>query len=211
MQTLRPDRLQSALELFCKEVFGVDTLFDPSPSVSKLSSGTEVSANVPVLMITTAGADPCKELADVAAEKVGRENYAELAMGGQTSIALTMLRDAARLGHWLCFKNLHLVTGWIPSLEKEFNSLTPHENFRLWLTTEESASFPPILLQQSLKVTFESPPGLKKKSAENVRDVGLPRSLAQPGQSHLQFLLAWMHAIGKSDARMCASRMDQDV
>ena len=196
VQTLRPDRLQSALELFCKKVFGVDTLFDPSPSVSKLSSGTEVSANVPVLMITTAGADPCKELADVAAEKVGRENYAELAMGGgQTSIALTMLRDAARLGHWLCFKNLHLVTGWIPSLEKEFNSLTPHENFRLWLTTEESASFPPILLQQSLKVTFESPPGLKKNLQRTYETwASQERSLSR-SQSHLQFLLAWMHAI----------------
>ena len=40
--------------------------------------------------------------------------------------------------------------------------MTPHPAFRLWLTTEPHAHFPAILLQQSLKITFEAPPGLQK-------------------------------------------------
>ena len=64
-------------------------------------------------MITTAGADPTQELADYA-DRVMSGKYKELAMGGQqTSAALTMLHDAARAGHWLCLKNLHLVVHWV--------------------------------------------------------------------------------------------------
>lgn len=55
-------------------------------------------------------------------------------------------------GDWLCLKNLHLVVAWLPSLEKELSSLEPHADFRLWLTTEPHEQFPPLLLQQSLKV-----------------------------------------------------------
>ena len=30
-----------------------------------------------------------------------------------------MLHEAAKAGHWLCLKNLHLVVHWVPQLEKE--------------------------------------------------------------------------------------------
>ena len=33
--------------------------------------------------------------------------------------------------------------------------MEPHENFRLWLTAETHPKFPTILLQTSLKVTYE--------------------------------------------------------
>lgn len=55
-------------------------------------------------------------------------------------------------GDWVCLKNLHLVVAWLPSLEKELSSLQPHPDFRLCLTTEPHDDFPPLLLQQSLKV-----------------------------------------------------------
>lgn len=41
------------------------------------------------------------------------------------------------------------------SFWQELNSLEPHENFRLWLTAESHPKFPTILLQSSLKVTYE--------------------------------------------------------
>ena len=108
-------------------------------------------------MITTPGADPTQELEDYAG-RVMPGKYAQLAMGGQQTVhALTMLHAAAKAGHWLCLKNLHLVVHWVPQLEKELAGVTPHPAFRLWLTTEPHANFPAILLQQSLKITFEAP------------------------------------------------------
>lgn len=80
----------------------------------------------------------------------------KVAMGqGQSEIAVSKLREFAQNGHWLCLKNLHLVTAWLPTLEKELNSLAPHKDFRLWLTAEPHPKFSPILLQSSLKVTYE--------------------------------------------------------
>uniref|UniRef100_A0A8C9SU16 Dynein cytoplasmic 2 heavy chain 1 n=1 Tax=Scleropages formosus TaxID=113540 RepID=A0A8C9SU16_SCLFO len=116
---------------------------------------------------------------------------------GQADIALQTLRECARNGEWLCLKNLHLVTSWLPLLEKELNVLQPKTGFRLWLTTEVHAKFPPVLLQSSLKITYEAPPGLKKNlirtyeswSPEQVGKGGLPP------RSQSLFCLAWFHAI----------------
>ena len=88
--------------------------------------------------------------------------YWVLAFSGQAEIALRLLKSCSEGGEWLCLKNLHLVTSWLPELEKEIKALKPHENFRLWLTSESHPNFPTILLQSSLKITYESPPGLKK-------------------------------------------------
>jgi dynein heavy chain 2 len=68
---------------------------------------------------------------------------------------------AAIKGEWVCLKNLHLVTSWLPSLEKEFKTITPEKKFRLWLTPEPHTKFPSILLQSSLKISYETPPGMK--------------------------------------------------
>ena len=59
-------------------------------------------------------------------------------------------------------KNIHLVTSFLPMLEKELRSLKLHKNFRLWLTTEANDLFPAILLESCFKVTYEAPPGIKK-------------------------------------------------
>lgn len=74
---------------------------------------------------------------------------------GQSERAVKLLKECAASGHWLCLKNLHLVTAWLPSLEKELNGMEPHKDFRLWLTAEPHVKFTPIILQTSLKVTYE--------------------------------------------------------
>ena len=74
---------------------------------------------------------------------------------GQMEIAIEQLKKCCINGDWLCLKNLHLVVSWLPTLEKELNLLKPNEKFRLWMTTEMHPNFPSILLQSSLKVTYE--------------------------------------------------------
>jgi dynein heavy chain 2 len=157
---------------------------------------------------------------DFAADAVGPGRYRDLAMGGgQQQAAAELLTAAARDGDWLCLKNLHLVVAWLPTLEKTLASLAPsmHPNFRLWLTTEPHPLFPPILLQSSLKVTFEAPPGIKKNLQRTLTSWGKdfldhgvaaspggssPAGFAPPppgdlprARSPLLFLLAWFHAV----------------
>ena len=81
---------------------------------------------------------------------------------GQAELALSKLAEASKQGYWLCLKNLHLMTFWIPNLEKELQMLNPNQNFRLWLTAEPHPKFSSILAEASLKVTYESPPGIKR-------------------------------------------------
>lgn len=74
---------------------------------------------------------------------------------GQQERALQLLHQCADNGEWLCLKNLHLVTTWLPVLEKEINTLQPSDKFRLWLTAEVHQKFSAVLLQSSLKITYE--------------------------------------------------------
>jgi hypothetical protein len=62
--------------------------------------------------------------------------------------------------------------------------VTPHPAFRLWLTTEPHANFPAILLQQSLKITFEAPtltlPLTLTLARTLARALPLPEPLPEP-------------------------------
>eukprot|EP00743_Colponemidia_sp_Colp-15_P007052 GILK01007609.1.p1 GENE.GILK01007609.1~~GILK01007609.1.p1 ORF type:complete len:2172 (-),score=437.61 GILK01007609.1:43-6558(-) len=199
VQAFRPDRLESAMQLFVAESLGVGTIAQPPLSLSKLHDELQESTNSAdaILFITTPGSDPSKELEEFAEQTVGSRKFQQMAMGGgQNDIAVTMLREAARNGHWLCLKNLHLVTSWLPQLEKELKSLHPQKGFRLWLTTEAHSKFPPILLESSLKITYESPPGIKKNLQRTFESWG-PQFIehGSPLRSQMLFTLAWFHAV----------------
>ena len=195
MQAFRPDRLQTALLHFCTDLLRTESVSPPPLSLAALYEESEASS--PLLLISSPGADASKELQEYAAKTVGADAYEELAMGGgQQDVAMHLLRTAAAQGTWLCLKNLHLVVAWLPCLEKELSSFQPHTDFRLWLTSETHSSFPSILLQQSLKATFESPPGIKKNLQRTFDSWDVDTFNPQnPTRSRLLFLLACFHAV----------------
>ncbi|XP_061575223.1 dynein cytoplasmic 2 heavy chain 1 isoform X3 [Cololabis saira] len=196
VQAVRPDRLQSAMTSFACQALGMRELSPPPLNLRRLY--TETMEWEPVLIIISPGADPSQELAELAAETVGRDNYHEISMGqGQADLALATLRECSRNGDWLCLKNLHLVTAWLPLLEKELNALCPKATFRLWLTAEVHSRFPPILLQSSLKITYEAPPGLKKNLLRTYES-WTPEQISKGGnlaRAQSFFCLAWFHAV----------------
>lgn len=198
IQALRPDRLPVAMRDFvCKFL----KIKDISPSTNSMRYVFEhdTVATEPVLIIISPGSDPSEELRELANEALGsRDAFHEVAMGqGQMEIALELLKKCSMNGEWLCLKNLHLVVSWLPTLEKELNLIKPDEKFRLWLTTETHPHFPTILLQSSLKITYESPPGIKKniqRAYENWSDEFISKN-GLVYRSQALFVLAWFHAI----------------
>ncbi len=79
---------------------------------------------------------------------------------------------------------------------KELNALKPHKDFRLWLTSEVHPKFPTILLQSSIKITYEAPPGIKKnllRTFENWTQDEFGKG--GTARSQTLFVLAWFHAI----------------
>lgn len=56
-------------------------------------------------------------------------------------------------GLWIMLQNCHLLPKWLKTLEKILEKIhKPHPDFRLWLTTEPTDTFPLGVLQRSLKV-----------------------------------------------------------
>ncbi|XP_037123246.1 cytoplasmic dynein 2 heavy chain 1 isoform X1 [Syngnathus acus] len=196
VQAVRPDRLQSAMTAFASQALGMKELSPPPLNLRRLYA--ETLEWEPVLIITSPGADPSQELVELATDIVGRDHYHEISLGqGQADVALATLRECSRNGEWLCLKNLHLVTAWLPLLEKELNVLRPKEGFRLWLTSEVHPRFPPILLQSSLKITYEDPPGLKRNLLRTYES-WTPEQISKGGilaRAQSLFCLAWFHAV----------------
>ncbi|KAK6043700.1 hypothetical protein COOONC_18795 [Cooperia oncophora] len=81
----------------------------------------------------------------------------------------------------------------IPVIQKELATVTPHEKFRLWMTTEEENKFPAIMLQRSLKVTFEPPPGIRNNLLRTYSQIDDVRRSIITNQAI--FVLAWLHAL----------------
>jgi dynein heavy chain 2 len=197
IQALQPDRLQSSMEHFIHYALSIKELYPSSLNLKKLYT-TETLPTEPILLIISPGTDPSQELQELAEEIVGGDNYHQVAMGqGQANKALELLNDCAANGQWLCLKNLHLVIPWLSVLENKLNSLQPHDNFRLWLTTEAHVKFPHILLQNSLKVTYESPPGIKRNLQRTYESwtqdyIEEERKVAR---AQTLFVLSWFHAV----------------
>jgi len=118
----------------------------------------------PVIFILSPGSDPTNNLQKLAERSgFGLHRLKILSLGqGQEHTAMQLLDTAVGRGMWLLLQNCHLLSAWLPELEKELEKLSkPHPDFRLWVTTDPIPSFPIGILQRSLKVVTEPPNGLK--------------------------------------------------
>ena len=61
----------------------------------------------------------------------------------------------------MLLKNVHLAPAWLVQLEKKLHSLTPHANFRLFLTMEINPKLPVNLLRAGRVFVFEPSAGVK--------------------------------------------------
>lgn len=67
-------------------------------------------------------------------------------------MALKLLNSAMNDGQWLMFQNCHLLISFLYDLEKILDRMNKiHPDFRLWLATEATPSFPVAIIQRSLK------------------------------------------------------------
>jgi dynein heavy chain len=69
---------------------------------------------------------------------------------GQAPIATKLIQEAVKEGNWVFLANCHLMTSWLPTLDKIIEGLEgqkPHETFRLWLSSSPNPKFPISILQ----------------------------------------------------------------
>jgi len=153
-----------------------------------------------MVFILSPGADPQNDI-QMLGDELGftGPKFKFIALGqGQGPLAEQMLETGYQRGHWVLLNNCHLLVKWLKKLEKLLEKMTsPHKDFRLWLTTEPTESFPLGILQRSLKVVTEPPDGLKlnMRSTYSKLDQTMLDDVPHRSFRPLLFVLAFLHAV----------------
>jgi dynein heavy chain len=157
----------------------------------------------PLVFVLSTGADPMSTILRFAAEREYDLRTHSISLGqGQGPVADKLIQEACRSGDWVILSNCHLAKSWMPKLEKvveSFPSATEiHDDFRLWLTSMPVPYFPVPVLQNSIKVTFEPPKGVRAnlKGTWSTLSEGLWDSCSKPRLWHkLLFGISFFHAV----------------
>lgn len=74
-----------------------------------------------------------------------------------------MIRAARQKGGWVLLQNCHLAASWMSELERICEDIdeSASKDYRLWLTSMPTNSFPISVLQNGVKMTLEPPSGLR--------------------------------------------------
>ncbi|KAG5483353.1 hypothetical protein LSCM1_04900 [Leishmania martiniquensis] len=127
----------------------------------------------PIIFILSPGADPASLFVSFAEERGFSRRKYMLSLGQDQDVRATqMIRDGQREGAWVYLQNCHVYASWMPQLQALVESMNPsdiHADFRLWLTSNPSPHFPPLVLQAGLKLTQEPPMGLRGKVLSTLR------------------------------------------
>ncbi|KPJ14719.1 Dynein heavy chain 10, axonemal [Papilio machaon] len=202
LRCFRVDRIYLALTDYITATLGEEYITPPldhyCDSLDMIFEQT--TPFTPVVFILSPGSDPTADLMKLADRcGFGGGKFKYLSLGqGQEGAALALLEGAISHGQWLILQNCHLLVSFLRELEKQLELLTkPHPEYRLWLTTDPTPTFPIGILQRSLKVVTEPPNGLKL-NLRNTYFKMRPHALeecAHPQFKKLVYVLAFFHAV----------------
>uniref|UniRef100_A0A1B6D8V0 Dynein heavy chain coiled coil stalk domain-containing protein n=1 Tax=Clastoptera arizonana TaxID=38151 RepID=A0A1B6D8V0_9HEMI len=163
LKCLRPDKVTNSMQDFLTDNMGERFI---EPQTSDLSAMyKESSATVPLIFVLSTGTDPAADLYKFADKLKMGKRLMSISLGqGQGPVAEKMFHNAVETGNWVFFQNCHLAPSWMPKLEYIIERIpidTVHRDFRIWLTSSPSPSFPVSILQNGSKMTIEPPRGIK--------------------------------------------------
>ncbi|XP_063958044.1 dynein axonemal heavy chain 6-like isoform X2 [Lytechinus pictus] len=167
IKVLRPDSLVASVRAFVNELMGDKFLSSGGFDLKEIFEGS--TAVNPLIFILSPGVDPTAQLMRFARDMRGSTLHVDLiSLGrGQGPKAEELISKAQILkGRWIFLQNCHLAASFMPRLQDIVEGFSKPNveidpQFRLWLSSKPDPSFPASILQTGLKMTVESPQGLK--------------------------------------------------
>ena len=200
LKCFRPDKVSEASQDYIVTEMGQEFI-EPPPFDLPLSYQA-ATVTSPLIFVLSIGVDPMKTFLDFAASMKMGKKLACLSLGqGQGPAAERMMENGIERGEWVLLQNAHLFTSWMPKLEQLCEEIDPdktHKDFRLWLTSMPSGSFPVSVLQNGVKMTNEPPNGLRANLNQTyfkLNDEELEATNRPDVYRKLFFGLAFFHAI----------------
>lgn len=173
---LREEKTTFAVKRYVSDTIG--EYFTESPPFDLEGAYADSTPVSPLIFILSPGADPTDYLLQLAESKgKGTGGMRIISLGqGQGPIAEVALNQSQLSGDWICLQNCHLAVSWLPKLEMIVEKMQNDPDringeFRLWLTSMPSATFPVTVLQNGIKVTNEPPRGLRANLLRTFLDI----------------------------------------
>ncbi|UYV65973.1 DNAH10 [Cordylochernes scorpioides] len=198
LRCFRIDRVYKGIVHYVADTMGAE--YTVSPIVNYESILDQSSCVTPVVFILSPGADPAAEVSKLG-ERIGfpssRLKFISLGQG-QEEAAINMFQVGYTRGNWVMLQNCHLLVRFLHVLEKELEDMAkPHEEFRLWLTTDPIPNFPIGILQRSFKVVTEPPTGINlnmQNTFQKVTNESL-HTCAHKAYHQLIYILTFFHSV----------------
>jgi len=197
---LKQDKLISGVRHFVKLSLG--EFFIVSPPFDLRGAFNDSTPATPIIFVLSPGADPIGYLLVLAKEKeMDGPRFKPLSLGqGQGKIAEKLIENGRRNGEWICLQNCHLASSWMNELERiqENQGEDTHPDFRLWLTSMPSLTFPVPVLQSGIKLTNEPPKGIRAnliRTYNDITDKDFGECVKGYEYHKLLFSLAFFHAV----------------
>jgi len=202
VRCLRLDKTMDAVQSFVMaQDFMGHKYVEPPPM--NLKECYNDSTNIqPLIFILSTGSDPNKDIQTLAEAMGVSDTLRSIALGqGQGKPAEAMIERGVEKGDWVVLQNCHLFVSWMPTLEaicEDFDPVTIHTDFRLWLTSKPSEHFPMAVLQSGVKMTKEPPKGLRqnlKSMYVKMVDADIVATSKPAEFAKLLFGLCFFHAL----------------
>ncbi|XP_057306686.1 dynein axonemal heavy chain 6-like [Hydractinia symbiolongicarpus] len=167
VKVFRPDNFVVACSAFIFSIMGEKFVTPSGFDLRDLYA--ESNCRTPLMFILSPGSDPSSQLIRFVKEVRGSPLHLDMISLGrsQGSKAVeTIKRAYMHKGSWVFLQNCHLALSFMLELEEIVKEICVPEvsvnpQFRLWLSSKPHPRLPTSILQSSMKVTVEPPPGVK--------------------------------------------------